>query len=281
MTTCQETTVAVTVENQGPLTWGLAGQQPYHLSYHWLGVGSQVAIFEGIRTNLVGTLPPGGRQVFTAKVRAPFHPGQYGLVWDMVQEEVTWFSLKSAHYTVIPVQVVADGTNTNSVQKNCDPPSRLGAKTRATPAQLPTVQSQPDRTELWPAALAMLKARPLLGVGPNGFRLNYGNFVSPPMANWDKGIFANNLLLEIAADLGLVGGGLLVALLAVLLWPMLVGIRRGTVLVSSQVAVVGALASFFGHGLVDYILEADSINLLFWILVGLVAGWLNPISLKE
>ena len=38
-----------------------------------------------------------------------------------------------------------------------------------------------------------------------------------------------------------------------------------------QVATIGALAAFLGHGLVDYILEAHSIFILFWMLCGLAA----------
>jgi hypothetical protein len=277
---CQQLEVAVTVENQGPLIWGVAGQPPYHLSYHWLAADGHIAVFDGIRTNLTRSLVPGSRQTLPAKVRAPAQPGQYRLVWDMVQEEVTWFSLKSAHYTSIPVQV----TGANPAE-TCEPSAPLAlvplAAPRATPAYLPTILSQPDRTELWPAALRMLMARPLLGIGPNGFRLNYGHFTSPPLSDWDKDIFANNLLLETLADLGVGGGGLLIAFLGVLLWPMLVALKRGAVLKSGQVAVVSALGAFFGHGLVDYILGSNSINLLFWILVGLAAALFTPISIKE
>jgi hypothetical protein len=278
---CQQIEVAVTVENQGPLIWGAAGQPPYHLSYHWLAADSHIAVFEGIRTNLTRSLAPGSRQTLAAKVRAPARSGQYRLVWDMVQEEVTWFSLKSAHYTPIPVGV----TGANREGETCEPPAPPGEPTpaarRATPAYLPTVQSQPDRTELWPAALTMLLARPLLGVGPNGFRLNYGHFTSPPLADWDKAIFANNLLLETLADLGAGGGGLLIGFLGMLLWPVLLALKRGAVLQGGQIAVVSALGAFFGHGLVDYILGSNSVNLLFWIMVGLAAALFTPLDVKE
>jgi hypothetical protein len=50
-----------------------------------------------------------------------------------------------------------------------------------------------------------------------------------------------------------------------------------------QVALVGALAAFLGHGLLDYVLGAHAINILFWFLLGLATVRKPPssVALKE
>jgi O-antigen ligase len=136
---------------------------------------------------------------------------------------------------------------------------------------LPTVQKQPGRDELWKAALKMIAARPLTGVGPNGYRLNYGYFASPPLAEWDTQIFANSLPLEIFADLGLLGGLCYIAFFGALGWPLLKAFRQHNGLAVWQIAVIGAIAAFLGHGLVDYILGSHAINILFWVVFGLAS----------
>lgn len=266
LSVCQRISLPVRVENQGPLLWPVGH---YNLSYHWLDQAGRVVVFEGLRTALTASIPPHGAQILQVTVQAPLQPGQYGLVWDMVEEEGSWFSLKRASYTQIPVQV----TDLAAAQKAVACGPALAAAEKADqpfPSELPEVSDQPVRPALWGAALKMVLAHPLLGVGPGGFRLNYGLFASPVQPTWNQNIFANNLALEILADLGLVGGGLFLALVIVTGRGLLLAlVGRVRLAAAWQVALVGAWAAFFGHGLVDYILGAHSINLLFWILLGL------------
>jgi hypothetical protein len=267
---CQQVTVPVTVENRGLLDWEPSGTRPFMLSYHWLYPSGQVAVFEGARTVLPSEVAPGGVQTIQAILVAPPQPGQYLLVWDMVQEETSWFSVKSGNYSRWPVQV----EDLPSAEKNqlCAPaPAETISQTRPTPPVLPTVQKQPGRDELWKAALKMIAARPLTGVGPNGYRLNYGYFASPPLAEWDTQIFANSLPLEIFADLGLLGGLCYIAFFGALGWPLLKAFRQHNGLAVWQIAVIGAIAAFLGHGLVDYILGSHAINILFWVVFGLAS----------
>jgi O-antigen ligase len=74
----------------------------------------------------------------------------------------------------------------------------------------PTVR--PGRLDLWRAAASMVAAHPLLGVGPDNFRLSYGRYAGITSA--DPRTHSNNMYLEMLA-----GGGLLVgAAFAWLLW---------------------------------------------------------------
>ena len=270
LTVCQELTVPVTVENRGPLTWQASSTQPYNLSYHWLNPGGGIAVFEGMRTSLTANLSPGSTLTVQATLRGPTQPGQYWLVWDMVQEEISWFSLKSPDDNRWPVEV----TDLAADQKNsvCGIASSSTAPRRDAPKQLPKVLDQPNRSDLWKAALKMVQSRPLMGVGPNSFRLHYGSFATPPLTEWDKNIFANSLPLEILADLGLVGGGLFAAFFLAAVWPLFkAGLGRAGPGAAWEIAVIGALVAFLGHGLLDYILGSHAINTLFWILLGLAA----------
>ncbi|MBV9282790.1 MAG: O-antigen ligase family protein [Chloroflexi bacterium] len=258
----EEIKVPVTVSNLGPLTWSPTDAHPYHLSYHWLYPSGRVALFDGARSRLSADVLPGHRETVVAAVRAPSRPGRYDLVWDMVQEGVTWFSLKSATYTTQPVRVVGSAGSDGGHQ---------AAPSRPAPITLPTALAAPSRAQLWAAALRMVATHPLFGIGPGGFRLHYGTYLRPRQRDWDRRILANSLPLEMFADLGLLGGGLFFALLAAILWPLLLALRNGQVVAWWQIALIGSMAAFLGHGLVDYILISNAIFFLFWFLCGLVA----------
>lgn len=270
MTVCQLLSIPVTVKNDGPLTWEATGAEPYNLSYHWLYPSGEVAQFEGIRTPLKRNVAPGQSEATLAEVRAPTRPGSYFLVWDMVQEEVSWFSLKSSVYSRLPVQVNDIGAEQRTAACGLTP-TENALQSRPSPPELPQVLAQPGRDTLWKAALKMIAARPFLGVGPGDYRFNYGAFAEPPLAEWDNRVFANSLPLEIFADLGLVGGILYTALFAALAWPLGTAIWRKQSLAPWQIALAGALAAFLGHGLVDYVLASHAINILAWLLFGLAA----------
>jgi hypothetical protein len=261
--------VPVTVANLGPLTWSGAGAHPYHVSYHWLDASGRVAVFEGARTNLSADVPPGHRQMVVADVQAPSKAGRYLFVWDVVQENVTWFSLRTAQYKALPVRVM-DRSPDNGTQVAIKPPDP------ADPTTLPTAPPA-DREHIWRVALQMIEAHPLFGTGPHGFRLNYATFAQPRWtidAAHSPG-HAHNVVLEILADLGLVGGGLFTAWFIAVWWPLFVSVRQGCMLSSWHVALVGAVATMLGHGLVDYTLQSLSLLILFMLLSGLavtVAG---------
>jgi O-antigen ligase len=71
---------------------------------------------------------------------------------------------------------------------------------------------RPGRVALWRAAASMVAAHPLLGMGPDNFRLSYGRYAG--IASADPRTHSNNMYLEMLA-----GGGLLVgAAFAWLLW---------------------------------------------------------------
>src|SRR5262249_39994053 len=88
----QQANVRVGVKNTGRVTWDSNADPPVLLSYHWLQSESdRVVAFEGLRTAFAEPVPPGETALLDARVRAPQRPGDYRLVWDLVQENRLWF----------------------------------------------------------------------------------------------------------------------------------------------------------------------------------------------
>ncbi|HWE63232.1 MAG TPA: hypothetical protein VHB98_16070, partial [Chloroflexota bacterium] len=146
MLACQQLTVPVTVENHSPFLWQQQGPDLYNLGYHWLYASGTVAIFENPRSRLQGPVPPGAAQTISAHIQAPPRAGRYLLVWDMVQENVTWFSLKRAAYVGLPVLVRQGPSPRGAV---CAGHARRAVAHGDGPAELPRSFSQPGRTQLW------------------------------------------------------------------------------------------------------------------------------------
>ena len=85
--------VYIEVENRGGATWrwGLDQQPLVRLSHHWLTHDGVVTRYEGLRSPLPCTLPPGGSVIMPMWVEAPDEPGEHVLEVDLVHELVRWF----------------------------------------------------------------------------------------------------------------------------------------------------------------------------------------------
>ncbi len=244
--------VSVTVTNTGRLKWQADGPGRVALSYHWLTQDKRgVAEWDNARLALPADVPPGGTVTLEAPLVAPI-AGRYALAWDVVHAPDEWLGARTA----MPGWTTVVTTGTGGIPF---PPTSTG--------EAPS--PPPDRTLLWRAALKMVRERPLLGVGPGNFRHLYGTYLG--MTTWDDRILANNLYLEILADMGAVG---------FLAWSWLF-ISVGTYTWRSRsvreqwpfaVAVLAALAAWLTHGLTDVAFETSGIYLLLWALVGLAAS---------
>ena len=205
--------VPVEVANAGVRAWVGGGAQPFALSYHIRQHDGRLIEYDGVRTPLPQRVAPGGRLSLQAVVRAPDVAGEYLLEWDMLQEDVTWFSAKgnapaATRLTVVPH---AGGGAGQAPQ-----PGDAQAALRIPPA---------GRLQLWRTALRIALARPLLGVGPDNFRLVYGDYAG--VSVWDSTVHANNLYLEWLADTGLVGFAIFLWLNAALLAGVYRNLGRG------------------------------------------------------
>jgi O-antigen ligase len=129
-------------------------------------------------------------------------------------------------------------------------------------------QSVEDRIEPALDAASIVRDHPLLGTGGGTFYLTYMAY----QPNWE-GFYnhAHNDYLEIAADTGLLGLGLLVGLAAHALWTA-VGLlrrRRNPVLRSAGFAAVMSITAMALHALVDFNLHIPANALTFCVMVAL------------
>ena len=128
----------------------------------------------------------------------------------------------------------------------------------------------PGRAELWGAAFRILRHHPLLGTGPDNFRLVKWKFMDTPKG--DETILANSLYLEILSGSGVLG---LVSFLW-LTWECarLIATNLHTVRHRASGAAclfgIAYLAGFLSHGFVDYFLKFTPTFLLFWLVVGML-----------
>ena len=258
-------TVPIRLHNTGTLGWRSGGGQPFRLGYHWepIGRARTVGDYEGLRTDLPADVPPGGSIEVLAVARAPALPGDYRLRWDLVEEQVTWFSERGIPTPSQPVVVEAAVEGAPSPEV-----SAASARPMAPRASLP-----PPRRALWRSALVLWRSRALLGIGPDNFRRRYEEVIgldANGQRYTDTRIHANNFYLETLADLGLLG-------VAGLAWLVFALVRALRVLSASGrlagLACGLAAGAFFVHGVVDYFLEFTPLFGLFWMLLGLTAAY--------
>jgi len=246
--------VEVTLTNQGRLSWQSTATPPFALSYHFLDAATEdVVVFDGLRTPFTHAIEPGGSVTMKARVRAPGYPGDYLLIWDVVQEHRTWLSLEGVYAgrSVVSVEGAAVGAPL---------PSR---------GRLPAGVMRMPRAVLWQAALSIAKDHPWLGIGPDNFRHTYGPRLG--LAAWDERVHANNSYIEVLAGMGIAG-------VTALAWLAIAAIRSGMLLLwrstDSRLAIAAAsfaaCAAIATHALVDSFLTFTPTYTVFAIAAGLL-----------
>jgi hypothetical protein len=246
--------VDVRLRNDGRVTWSSDERPPFRLSYHWLDRDGRPIEFDGLRTAFDDDVPPGAEVALRARIRAPSRPGEYQLAWDVVQEQRLWFSTEGA-----------SGPRTATLVEGEAAPAIAPAVVGELPGPRPRI----GRIELWRAAGRMWRTTPLLGVGPDNFRLEYGRFAGLDRA--DPRVHANNLYLEFFTGSGLVGGAIFLWLvwrlgrIAATKWRHAPPDRLPLVM-GAGAAVVAILL----HGFVDAFFEFTPTYLMIWLALALL-----------
>lgn len=83
---------SVLLYNTGQRTWNAGGTNPVHLSYHIVDSGGAMVLWDGGRGLLSKDVAAGQQLTVDIVVTAPSYSGTFSVVWDLVQEGVTWFS---------------------------------------------------------------------------------------------------------------------------------------------------------------------------------------------
>ncbi|MFQ6015954.1 MAG: DUF2079 domain-containing protein [Anaerolineae bacterium] len=97
--------VEVSLQNVGSQGWRSVDWYPTKLSYHWLTDDGQVYEWDGQRTSFHHIVKPGESLTVAAMLITPQEPGRYILEWDLVREEMTWFSRQGGKTMRIAVVV--------------------------------------------------------------------------------------------------------------------------------------------------------------------------------
>jgi hypothetical protein len=240
-----ETSVAIAATNTGRLEWDSGAQPPFYFSYHWLSAaGDRVVTYDGRRTPFVTPVRPGERVVVAVTIATPTQPGRYRLVWDVVQEGRLWLSTEPGAVSFASAANVTGTAAPHAV--------------RTTPLPKPTVR--PGRLQLWRAAVGIVRAHPIVGIGPDNFRLAYGPYAG--IATPDERTHSNNMYLEILTGTGLVGA----VAFAWLLW------RIGHAADAANLGAACALAAIAIHGVVDSFVSFAPTYVLFAVTLGLACA---------
>jgi hypothetical protein len=198
--------------------------------------------------------PPGATVHLRAAIRAPASEGRYLLVWDLSADG---WALSS--HGVAPAMVP-------SVV------SRDPAAARPFSYSAPPETWRRGRAELWRAAVAMWRERPLLGIGPDNFRWAHAAGASGPSGDTHETLIsANNLFLEAAATTGTLGLLALVGTLAATARAAGRALRRAATPSADAVWAAVLLALVAGvavHGMVDTLLGFTGHYLFLGIVVG-------------
>jgi hypothetical protein len=213
--------------------------------YRWVDLEQKLIPMAMTYTAIPGPVQPGESVAIRASFVTPNKSGRYLLTWDIFHRTTGWFSGNG----VFPGLVEVD------IQPTNEPWSGHGDVShwrRREPSRLVVANPPLSRSELWKAALNMARENPILGVGPDNFRLLYGRQFG--RSRWDTRVRANSLYLELLAGSGLAGLAAFGVMMAAVRW--------------SAVASVIALGIFLIHGLVDAFLMTTPIYFAFWILLG-------------
>lgn len=238
----------VTLRNSGIETWRSAGDSQVVLSYHWYDTVNRF-IVGGTRidTPLPKDLPANDTVTLNAEFRTPTKAGVYLLDWDLRRKDKGWFSTR---YQIAPAVVET------YIDENAAPWKGNGDVSRwyiRGPRDVPTIDATVPRMQLWKAAIDLAKESPLLGWGPDNFRLRYGNKLGAEL--WDTKVRSNSLYLELLVGSGLIGLAAFIAMLVRFRW-------------TASAASMG-VAVFLLHGFVDVLLMTTPIYFGFWLLLGL------------
>jgi hypothetical protein len=263
LTAGETTPVTISVQNSGIMAWNTDGKNPFKLAYYWYDVEKVGVINQAhSEVGLPHDVAPGETVNITADVSANLPPGHYRLMWGMLQSNITWFRVKGVKDAYTEVEVLPAVTTFRPLNTRPTAPGDDMKQDGAVAV---------SRSLLWRVALDMWRERPLLGYGPDNFRLRYGTYLG--FEQWYVGNHANNLYLELLATTGILGFVTFFGFLAFLGIHLWRSIRTSNLLAAGM---GGILLVFLMHGFFDYFLPWLPTLGMFWITCGLVLAIQKP-----
>lgn len=131
--------------------------------------------------------------------------------------------------------------------------------------------SAQERIYLWKATSQMIKDRPLLGYGWEGFRKVYPKYVLP-RAKQPGLVHAHNTFLDICIDCGIIGLGIFIWLFALLIYSSyrLFKYAGGKYSKMMGLAAIGSFTGFLIGGLTQYNFGRSDNAMLLYFLMGII-----------
>lgn len=254
------------VRNNSSGTWT---EGDFALATRWYDISKARSSALSQAAAIPRPVAPGEQIALTVTFHTPYREGDYLLIWFVVGRGAAVEVLENSYSAAVVCSVrVANGRHPQALSQEA-----LGLmKTIREERRQLAIDFIPARSELWLAALRMFRANPLLGVGPDNFRMLKWDYMQMP--GGDETILANNLFLEFLSGSGILG----LAALCWLLWEILRQVRSWYTLRRSgpEAAVLFYSMAFFTgflvHGQVDYFLKFTPTFLLFWITAGTVGS---------
>lgn len=109
LTPGQHARASFQIRNRGSQAWPARGSTPVTLAHNWLKDGAEANVLDEFRAPLPNDVPPDGVATFEGvAIRAPGTPGRYTLRWELVAEQLTWFSEQGVEPLEVPVEVAAE-----------------------------------------------------------------------------------------------------------------------------------------------------------------------------
>lgn len=247
--------VHVHLGNTGRHAWGRGFQAS--LTHLWYDLEERAGI-SASQTALPHEVPPGESLSLDVEVQAPRNPGRYLLIWDIGLPGVGTFSTFGVEPAVLPVTVAEDAS---------------------TPFQaaLPQGIWKRGRLEMWRLALAMWRAHPVTGAGPDNYRWLHGAYGG--WLTWSVLSRADSAYLEIAATTGTIGLASYLATLVLTAAHALRGLRRSSPEERPiPAAVLAWVTGIAVHGVVDHSLPFTGHYLFFAFVVGVASRLGRPQS---
>ena len=255
----------VVLTNSGTFAWGAVGELPVSVGIRWFDATSGALIAETPSAVPLPPVPPGEQASARVVAEVPITSGPLILAIDVVEDGRVWYERMASSAAVLRCTPVAEDLlhcRGGTVE------DRLVVRRAAGPPPVP----DPNDRRLRQAALLMVQASPLLGEGPDGFRHAYWRFA--PTESRDDRARLDNVFLQLAAELGLLGLAVVLWVTTAVLWRLWIALHRcrgagdrllaGVLLAAcASVVVQSAGASFT---------QASGLVHLVWILVGLGAA---------
>ncbi|HZY45543.1 MAG TPA: O-antigen ligase family protein [Anaerolineae bacterium] len=257
--------VTVQITNRSIQEWPNNGERAIYFGYHWLDDKQQIIIqHDSPHTPLPYAVAQDSVVTVVLRITAPVEPSTYFLQWDLLQENVTWFSSVTGQASGLLVSVTANGVAQQ-------PPTVISQPA----AGYPLGKALPPRSDLWRVAFQMWREHPILGIGPDNFRHLYGSYLG--LSIFNDTVTTNSLYIEILTNVGMLGLASFLAILCAAFtfirrtWHTLTEPANRWLAASLWLA----FAAFLIHGLVDTFLAFTPTYGLFWLVCGLLVSVLN------